>query len=97
MSQAETIFILIIAALFFIGWLITCHLYSLQSDRNKDLQLENTDLIDRILKLQEESRVMLKNCLGLQSKINSYKEILAKKKELLEIQDRLLDENNIKH
>jgi len=90
MNKYETIFILVIGALFFIGWLITCHLYSLQSDRNKDLQLENSDLIKSNLELQEEVRVVRKQHDSTIVK-------LAKKKELLEIQDRLLDENNIKH
>jgi len=97
MNQAETIFILIIAALFFIGWLITCHLYSLQSDRNKDLQLENTDLIEKNLKLQKEVSKANREWINTNSKLNNALDILAKKKELLEIQDRLLDENNIKH
>jgi len=90
MTKYETIFILVIGALFFIGWLITVHLYSLQSDRNKDLQLENTDLIDKIEDLQQDF-------FDLSDKLYSALELLDKKKELLEIQDRLLDENNIKH
>jgi len=90
MNQAETIFILGIAALFFIGWLITCHLYSLQADRNKDLQLENSDLIAKNLDLQKD--VKLSNKI-----LGEAWELLEKKKELLEIQDKLLEENNIKH
>jgi len=97
MNQAETIFILGIAALFFIGWLITCHLYSLQADRNKDLQKENTDLIDRNLKLQTEVNHSNKENANLSSINKKINEVLIKKKELLEIQDRLLDENNIKN
>jgi len=97
MTKYETIFILVIGALFFIGWLVTCHLYSLQSDRNKDLQLENSDLIARNIQLQDEIKISTKSNQKLSSKLDNANGILAKKKELLEIQDKLLEENNIKH
>src|SRR6478609_4896413 len=97
MSKHETIFILVIGALFFIGLLITCHLYSLQSDRNKDLKLENSDLIARNIQLQDEIKIQTKSNQKLSSKLDNANGILAKKKELLEIQDKLLEENNIKH
>lgn len=67
------------------------------SDKNKDLQLENSDLIDRNLKLQEELSTSRKYNSGLNSRIDNLNGMLKKKKELLEIQDRLLEENNIKH
>jgi len=97
MTQHEIYFLLGIAVLFFFGGLITCHLYSLRVDENKDLQLENTDLIDKNLKLQEEIKQSNKDWLKLSSKLDNANGMLAKKKELLEIQDRLLEENNIKH
>jgi len=51
---------------------------------------KNTDL-------QKENSRMIKRYLSLQSKLNTSRELLRKKKELLEIQDALLKENNIKH
>ena len=69
----------------------------MQLDKNKDLQLENSDLIDKNLKLQEELSRSRKYNSELNSKLDNANGILKKKKELLEIQDRLLEENNIKH
>jgi hypothetical protein len=97
MNKHETIFILIIGALFFIGWLITCHLYSLERDKNIEGQKENTMLIDKNLKLQKEVSLSNKEWINVNNKYNNALDIIAKKKELLEIQDKLLDENNIKH
>jgi len=75
----------------------TVGLYRREKDKNKDLQLENSDLIDRNLKLQDELSRSRKYNSELNSKLDNANGILKKKKELLEIQDRLLEENNIKH
>lgn len=69
----------------------------MQLDKNKELQKENSDLIDRNICLQEELRRSQKYNSTLNSKIDNLNGILKKKKDLLEIQDKLLDENNIKH
>jgi len=97
MNQAETIFILGIAALFFIGWLITCHLYSMERDKNIEGQKENTMLIEKNLKLQKEASNSNKEWMKVNDRLDEALCKLIKKKELLEIQDRLLEENNIKH
>jgi uncharacterized protein YlxW (UPF0749 family) len=97
MTPEQIIPILITAAVSFIGFSVTAGLYYRQKDKNKDLQLENSDLIDRNLKLQEELSRSRKYNSELNSKLDNANGILKKKKELLEIQDRLLDENNIKH
>lgn len=54
MKQYETIFILGLVVLFLIGWLITCDLLRRQTDKNMDLQKENSDLIERNLKLERK-------------------------------------------
>ena len=69
----------------------------MQFDKNKDLQLENSDLIDRNLKLQGNVSKANKEWININSRLNNALDIIQKKKELLEIQDRLLEENNIKH
>ena len=97
MTPEQIIPILITASVCFIGWSVTAGLYYRLSDKNKDLQLENSDLIDRDLKLQDELSRSRKYNSELNSKLDNANGILKKKKELLEIQDRLLEENNIKH
>jgi hypothetical protein len=78
-------------------WCATAGLYYREKDKNKDLQLENSDLIDRNLKLQDEVSQANKDWLKLSDRLADALDKLVKKKELLEIQDRLLYENNIKY
>ncbi len=56
-------------------------LLRLEEDKNTDLQKENSRMIKRYL--------------SLQSKLNTSRELLRKKKELLEVQDKLLKDKNI--
>ena|SRR6478736_4013946 len=97
MTPEQIIPILITASVCFIGWSVTAGLYYREKDKNKYLQLENSDLIDRNLKLQEEVGQANKDWLKLSDRLADALDKLVKKKELLEIQDRLLEENNIKH
>src|SRR6478736_262452 len=90
MTPEQIILILITAAVCFIGWSVTAGLYRREKDKNKDLQLENSDLIDRNLKLQKELSTSQKYNSGLNSRIDNLNGMLKKKKELLEIQDRII-------
>jgi len=90
MTPEQIIPILITAAVCFIGWSVTAGLYRREKDKNKDLQLENSDLIDRNICLQDDVREANKAYLKLNSRMNNAL-------DLLETQNGLLNENNIKH
>ena len=66
----------------------TVGLYYREKDKNKDLQLENSDLIDRNICLQDDVREANKAYLKLNSRMNNAL-------DLLETQNGLLNENNI--
>ena len=76
--------------IFAILWAITVNTLSCEKDKNKDLQLENSDLITRNIDLQDEVKESNKAYLKLNSRMNNAL-------ELLETQNGLLNENNIKH
>ncbi len=78
----ELFFFVLSIALFIYALFLKLYL-RLERDDNQDLLLVNEDISIENVNLQVKVR-------HLESKIQ-------KKKELLEIQDRLLEENNIKH
>ncbi|MES2240453.1 MAG: hypothetical protein V4497_09380 [Bacteroidota bacterium] len=96
MTNAEIYLLLGIGTLFFIGWLITCHLYSIERDRNIEVQKENTRLIEKNLELEEEVSVATKQWIKTNNKLSSALVLLDKKKDLLEIQDHLIQEQSEK-
>jgi hypothetical protein len=90
--SAELRILIIILLLALICLISFCQTIALtkQKDKNKDLQLENSDLIDRNICLQDEVKEANKAYLKLNSRMNNAL-------DLLETQNGLLNENNIKH
>lgn len=86
----ETYILIGISIFSFFVLCATAGLYRREKDKNKDLQLENSDLIDRNICLQDDVKEANKAYLKLNSRMNNAL-------DLLETQNGLLNENNIKH
>lgn len=87
MTNSEILFVSIIIMLLVVFWSISCCLLVLEREKNKDMQKENSDLIDRNLQLQKESKKSDKNMNYALSK-------LADKIKLLNDQDKIIKELN---
>jgi hypothetical protein len=75
---------------FWICAIVLALMYGAEYRKNKDLQQENTDLIERNLELDKLNRILAKDALQDISIINSLRSKLKGAKELLVIQDKLI-------
>jgi hypothetical protein len=93
MTEQKIILTCVIIMLLVVVLAIVACMLVAEREKNKDLQLENTGLITRITRAQEELNLSNKTNQKLSSQLDNAKGILEKKKALLEIQDGLLKEN----